>query len=158
MRKIAFVALVLVLITPFALNAFAQVEMQPMEIQILYAQSFQVSAAQNTNPSLFLKDVNLDRRQSNSIPKNKMSNGALNMATSWVDIPYHVADTSAKTNPVVGVVIGAPLGVVSGVQQFASGAVDVATYPADPESQSTDMSPYKMERVENGAKVKIFEW
>jgi len=157
MSKIVFVAFALVLITPFALDAFAQMEMQPIETQILYAQSFQVPA-QNTNSNLFLKDVNLDRRQTSSLPVNKMSDGALNMATSWVDIPEQVSDTTMETNLAVGVLIGAPLGVLSGVRQLAFGAVDLATYPVAPRSASLDMSPYKIEPVENGAKVKILEW
>lgn len=157
MRKIAVLTLTLVLITPFALNAFAQIEMQPMETHILYTQSFQVPA-QATDPSLFLKDVNLDQRHPSGIPVNKMSNGALNMATSWVDIPEKVVDTSEKSNLAVGVLIGAPLGVIVGMQQLASGAVDMATYPMAPETQPQNMSPYKAERVKNGAKVKILEW
>ena len=157
MRKIAFVVFALVLITPFAVTAFAQIEMQPMDTHILYTQSFQVPA-QNMDPSLFLKDVNLDQRHPSDIPENKMTNGALNMATSWVDIPEQVSDTTQKTNLAVGVLIGAPLGVIKGVRQLASGAVDVATYPIAPESQPLAMSPYKAERVKNGAKIKILEW
>lgn len=137
-------------------NAYAQEEMAPM--------SFTLNSylAQNRPSSAFLdsiNSVNMSRQVQDRMAPNKMSDGVINIATCWTDIPRRVTEVSKESNVVAGSTVGFAEGVVLGVARGISGIVDAATYPVDPDDKPMVKPMYTAKDPnENNAKIDLLKW
>jgi len=64
--------------------------------------------------------------------QDKFSRGALNMITFFLEIPITMYEISVEDNPLMGILLGLPLGIAKGVVRFGAGVVEVGTTPLPP--------------------------
>lgn len=91
-------------------------------------------------------------------PANKIGIGAMNAATSWVDIPKRMTEVSDRYNLFAGFTFGFGEGLVYSLNRGVSGVLDMATFGLPPYDEPTIKPEYKVDKPQNGFKVKILEW
>lgn len=88
---------------------------------------------------------------------NKMSDGLINTATSWTDIPIEINRFSKEENILAGYTLGFGTGVVWSVARGVSGACDIATLGVA--AGDSAMKPeYKVDNPNQGFKINILKW
>lgn len=60
---------------------------------------------------------------------HKLGRGIVNVVTSWVEIPRHVADEWEQTDPATGIVLGTVKGVGWTVARALTGVYETVTFP-----------------------------
>lgn len=90
--------------------------------------------------------------------EEKYSNGVINIASSWVEIPEGIADTAQDENFIVASTIGLGKGIVSGIGRIVAGTYDLATLPIAPDEKPLLQAKYKVENPEEGFKIDILKW
>lgn len=111
-------------------NVYAQEELASM--------SFTLNNYLTYNRPLptFVDSINMTNRvQERIIASNKLSDGVVNMATCWTDIPRKVTEVSEKSNVVAGSTVGFAEGLIIGIARGISGIMDAATYPVAPDDK-----------------------
>jgi len=111
------------------------------------------------HPAAFLENVNLDQDAYVETAVNKVSTGAINVVTSWTEIPVEVAKTAENSNILDGLSMGLVRGVFMGVARAISGSSDIVTGglpPYDKPLMKPEFLPDNPDR--DGLKIKLMEW
>lgn len=119
-----------------------------------------------TKLGTFLQDINSNIGQRNVTIKEdeypsfeeKYSNGLMNIASSWIEIPDNVIETAAEQNIIVASTIGLGKGILSGIGRLAAGTYDLTTIPISPDKKPLLEAKYKVKNPEEGLKFDILEW
>lgn len=89
---------------------------------------------------------------------NKLSDGVINLATSWVEVPKKVVETSKQSNALAAGTVGLGEGVALGIGQVIAGTYDVSTSVISPDQNTSVKAKYKVEKPEEGFKIDILKW
>lgn len=161
MRKLLAVTLLIGLVLSVSGVVFAQAPATMTTTSAFNARYLQSEGASLAQP-LFLQEINRpiarDEDYYSDSWANKMGNGVINTTTSWMDLPNRVAEVSEEHNILVGMTIGATQGIASGLVRGASGVYDMATFGFSPYDRPPMKPEYKVEKPDEGFKIKLVKW
>ena len=164
MKIMALLVLVTVIMFSLTVNVYSQVT-PPLEVNTY--NTYHVTLIQGDMDaarfrSAFLKNINSRSQEvqayDNDSPVNKMGQGAINALTSWVDVPRKINEESEERNIIAGCTLGLGEGLVVGLARTASGVYDMATFSSAPYNKPLMDPRYKVEKPDEGFKVKLMKW
>ncbi len=136
-----------------AVNALAQEELASMSFTLNSYLTY------NRPSPAFLDSINLNNQVREQMASNKMSDGVINMATCWTDVPRRVSEVSEDSNVVAGSTIGFAEGIFLGIARGISGIFDAATYPVSPSDKPLIKPVYTAKDPEqDNLKFDLFSW
>lgn len=112
---------------------------------------------ENINSNLVMQNIVVDKTEYAPF-EEKYSNGMINIASSWVEIPEGVARTAQEENILVAGTIGLGKGIISGIGRLIFGTYELATFPISPEEEPLMEAKYKVENPQEGFKIDILNW
>ncbi len=157
MRKSFVVSLLTVLIFSMSVGVYAQAP-----VTSIFNARFMQPEGVNMAQPLFLREVNQPILQDEGYYSEswvtKMGTGVINTVTSWVDLPRKVTEVSAEKNVLMGATFGLSEGIATGLARGISGVYDVATFGVSPYNKPAMKPEYKVDKPNEGLKIKIFKW
>ena len=85
-------------------------------------------------------------------PIEKLTRGAINTVTGWIEIPQNIYEASIEDNILNGITLGAAKGIGMAIIRTSAGLYDVTTFPFDiPEGYVPILEPefiYSEENIE----------
>jgi len=76
------------------------------------------------------RGVRVDRINYNDSPINKLSRGAINTASCWLEVPAEVFRVSQEKDPLLGVTVGFAQGICTAAVRGVTGLFDAVTFAA----------------------------
>ncbi|MFH0762517.1 MAG: exosortase system-associated protein, TIGR04073 family [Candidatus Omnitrophota bacterium] len=160
MKKILIVILAVIFMIPAAKTGYAQgaqdalMGLTPYKMPLLRSEQ-----VQPLDSSAFLKEVNADYIYYNDSPVAKGSDGVINAATFWAEVPQEVYDTTADSNILNGITFGFARGLIYGFGRGIAGVVDTVTCIVPPYDEPLVEPQYKVKNPQrDGFKVTLFSW
>lgn len=169
LKNTMVIVTVLVLVFSFSISAYAQAGkdanltgslMNLGNYRINYIRVSEDPALVDSSFLNFINNKPIQKEPTDFVgdPANKMGVGMLNTATSWVDIPKAVGDTSEKYNIVAGMTLGLGKGLIDGVARGASGIYDMATFGLYPYDQPLMQPEFKSDNTNKDLRITILKW
>ena len=111
----------------------------------------------------FLNRINADNKataeEAEGSPMiEKMGQGMINTATSWVDIPRKMTEVSSEKDILAGCTVGFGEGLALGLTRGISGVYDMTTSGISSDEKPLMKPEYTVTHPDQGFKVALLEW
>ncbi len=107
----------------------------------------------------FLATVNTRQNTIDYDFTQKASNGVINMATFWTDVPRKIGDVTEEDDLLAGCTIGLGEGLAWSAARGISGIYEAATFPIYANEEPLMKPAYKVSNPEKeGFKIKLLQW
>jgi len=109
---------------------------------------------------IFLDEVNsADDIYYNDSPLTKGSDGVINAAASWGEVPQEIYDTTVSSNILNGLTFGFARGLIYSFGRGAAGLMDFSTCAFPPYDEPIVEPQHKVENPQrDGFKITLFRW
>jgi len=160
-KKVLIIVCAVLIAIPFAANINAQFNSEPIlapqfgDINAYHVRYISPGRFESVNLIDMLNYQNSYKRE---LQPNKVSDGLVNAATSWIDIPREVVRTTKEENIIIGATFGLGKGVAYSFVRGTGGAVDVATFGMSPYDKPLVQPEYKSVVGNDGFRIMLLEW